>query len=175
MSLTAGRASSYFAAIKDISSAAFFSGTVPTWFSAIIRSKPAGPVDWDRSETLGKVRASESDVVRKEQYAEHDVLYSADGRFPILDAAGNPPVDLNWQKSRHYGLVINAETHLHAATVMVLENSEPSVRRVFQAANRAYQTARSDRPQGATRFSKSKVWEARTALYLIRLFATTIG
>ena len=126
-----------------------------------------GPVDWDRAETLGKVRASEEDVITKAKYDEYQIIYSMDGTFPVLDDNGQPPAGLEWQKNRHHGLVINYELHLIAAKGVVVQPGSPE-EATFQAANKEVQELEST-------FSTARKWTARTALFLIRLFATAIG
>jgi len=125
------------------------------------------PESWDRAETLGKVRARPEDVITKEKYRDHGIIYSKEGRFPILDTDGQPPAGLDsleWQTNPQHGLVIRGETHLIQAFKRV--GSEHL--KTFQDANKEVQ-GRTNKP------SKARVWTARTALFLIRLFATVIG
>ena len=130
----------------------------------ILGSSPDRTEDWDRAETLGKVRARREDVITQEKYRDHGIIYSKEGRFPILDTEGQPPAGLEWQTNPQHGLVIRGETHLIQAVERVgCEHSE-----TFQDANKEVQ-GRTNKP------SKARVWTARTALFLIRLFATVIG
>ena len=69
-------------------------------------------VDWDSDETLRKVRASPEDVIKKAMYPEHQIIYSKDGKFPVLDVCGQPPAGLDWQKTALHGLVICGEKYL---------------------------------------------------------------
>jgi hypothetical protein len=135
----------------------------------ILGSDPGlqGSVDWDRAETLGKVRASPEDVITKAKYAEHEIIYSKDGKFPVLDAQGQPPAGLEWQKNRHHGLVISSESHLISVYREVVEAGSPEFT-TFLAANKEVQQFR---PTLLT----AEIWTARTVLFLIRLFATVIG
>ena len=126
-----------------------------------------GSVDWDRAETLGKVRASEEDVIRKEMYVQHQIIYSRDGAFPVLDGQGRPPVGLEWQKNRHHCLVISGEPHLINAKNSVV-NPGSQEEATFQNANKEVQGYKKP-------LWTAQIWTARTALFLIRLFATAIG
>ena len=134
----------------------------------ILRSSPDRTEDildsWDRAETLGKVRARSEDVITKEKYGDHGIIYSKKGRFPILDTDGRPPAGLEWRTNPQHGLVICGETHLIQAVKRV--GSEHL--KTFQDANKEVQ----GRPK---KLSTAGVWTARTALFLIRLFATVIG
>ena len=135
----------------------------------ILGSDPAlqGSVDRDRAETLCKVRASEKDVITKDLYGIHQIIYSKDGKFPTLDPQGQPPADLTWQNNSHHGLVISGEPHLiNAKNLVVDEGSQEEA--TFQDANKEVQGNRK------TLWTAAK-WTARTALFLIRLFATAIG
>jgi hypothetical protein len=58
-----------------------------------------GSVDWDHAETLGKVRASPKDVITKAKYNKHQIIYSKDRRFPVLDMKGLPPADLDGKRT----------------------------------------------------------------------------
>ena len=126
-----------------------------------------GSVDWDRAETLGKVRASEEDVIRKEMYDQQQIIYSRDGAFPVLDAQGRPPAGLEWQKNPHHGLVISGEPHLINAKKWVV-NPCSQDEATFQNANKEVQNNRRT-------LLTAQIWTARTVLFLIRLFATAIG
>ena len=130
----------------------------------ILGSSPDRTEDWDRAETLGKVRARREDVITQEKYRDHGIIYSKEGRFPILDTEGQPPAGLEWQTNPQHGLVIRGETHLIQAFKRV--GSEHL--KTFQDANKEVQ----GRPK---KLSTAGVWTARTALFLIRLFATVIG
>jgi hypothetical protein len=143
----------------------------PSCFEEILSSDPdlQEHVDWDREETIGKIEASPMDVITKEKYADNNILYSANGDFPILDAAGNPPENLQWQKTPHHGLVICGKSHLTNAAQDVVDST--GAQDTFEAANRELQKQQA----GYKTFSQSKTWMARTALSLIRLFATLIG
>ena len=129
---------------------------------------PQGSVDWDRHETLGKVRASPEDVITKEMYREHQIIYSQDGTFPLLNCDCQPPAGLEWQKSRDHCLVISGKNHLiTAVNEVVCRSSQEAV--TFLEANREIQK------QKGERFSTAGIWTARTGLFLIRMFATAIG
>ena len=147
----------------------------------ILGSSPGITEDWDRNETLGKVRASLEDVITKQGYTEHGIIHSADGRFPVLNADGLPPAELAWQESPHHGLVICGETHLILAVKAVApdrsaeQTTFEAANREVQAANREVQAANREVQANKWRISVAKVWMARTALFLIRLFATVIG
>jgi len=134
----------------------------------ILGSSPDRTEDWDRAETLGKVRARREDVITQEKYRDHGIIYSKEGRFPILDTEGQPPAGLEWQTNPQHGLVIRGETHLIEAVERAVPGSE--IDETFQGANREVQ----GRP-GTRKLSTALVWRARTALFLIRLFATVIG
>jgi hypothetical protein len=134
----------------------------------ILRSSPDRKEDWDRAETLGKVRAKPEDVITKEEYGDYEIIYSKNGDFPILDPAGNPPASLDWRINRHHGLVIRGETHLIEAVERAVPGRE--IDETFQDANREVQ----GRPENR-KLLTALVWTARTALFLIRLFATVIG
>ena len=124
-------------------------------------------MDWDLVETLGKVRASPEDIITKAKYPQPEVLYSKDGEFPVLDCDERPPAHLEWQKTPLHGLVICGEKHLIQA-----------VQDVVQRGSEHYNTFNNAKIQvQGEKYSKSKasIWTARTALFLIRLFATTIG
>jgi len=140
-------------------------------FNEILCSVPdlPGSVDWDRAETLGKVRASREDVITKAKYSTEGIIYSKSGQFPHLDKSGNPPLGLEWQKSSHHGLVINSQTQLIKAVEEVV-GAHSVEDKTFQAANRVVQ---GKAPK--ERLSAAVVWTAKTALFLIRLFATAIG
>jgi hypothetical protein len=137
----------------------------------ILESGPdePGSVDWDLEDTLDKVRASEKDVITKEMRVEHEIIYSEDGKFPVLGVDGHPPAHLAWQNNPHHGLVINGEDHLIAAVKRVVVHSSPN-KTTFDAANRSVQGKKEK-----TKLSQAKEWTAKTALFLIRLFATAIG
>ena len=126
-----------------------------------------GSVDWDRAETLGKVRASPEDVITKAMYDKHQIIYSRDGTFPVLDDKGRPPEALEWQKNSLHGLVIRGERHLIDAKISVVNPGSPEAD-TFQAANRDVQGGRKT-------LLTAGIWTARTVLFLIRLFATVIG
>ena len=137
----------------------------------ILESGPdePGSVDWDLEDTLDKVRASEKDVITKEMRVEHEIIYSEDGKFPVLGVDGHAPAHLAWQHNPHHGLVINGEDHLIAAVKRVVVHSSPN-KTTFDAANRSVQGKKEK-----TKLSQAKQWTAKTALFLIRLFATAIG
>ena len=130
---------------------------------------PQGSVDWDRNETLGKVRASPEDVITKEMYDEHQIIYSKDGEFPLLNLDGQPPEGLEWQKSRDHCLVISGKNHLKAAVDKAAPNGSQEDT-TFQEVKRDVQ----EKKKGEKLLTGVK-WTAKTALFLIRMFATAIG
>ena len=124
-------------------------------------------MDWDREETIGKVRASQGDVITKHMYCEHQIIYSRWGEFPVLDELGLPPAGLEWQKTPQHGLVINGNAHLIKAVEVVI-NGGSEQEKTFLAANQKVQGYPS-------KLSTAAISTARTCLFLIRLFATAIG
>ena len=138
-----------------------------------------GSVDWNLEETLGKVRASHEDVITKDKYRHYRIIYSEDGKFPVLDVHGQPPAGLEWQKTALHGLVISGQNMLIQAVDGVIGSSR-AFETIFQDANiEVQQTANKEVEQTTQErrqpFSVAQIWRARTALFLIRLFSTAIG
>jgi len=137
------------------------------------------PVDWDRSETLGKVRADKDQVISKDLLATKGIIYSKDGSFPIMNPATyEPPAALQWQKTRLHGLLISGESLWIKAVDSAIRKGTPNARERESTFEKAKREAEANHPEGGgerTRISTGAVWIARTALFLVRLFATAIG
>ena len=138
-----------------------------------------GSVDWNLEETLGKVRASHEDVITKDKYRHYRIIYSEDGKFPVLDVHGQPPAGLEWQKTALHGLVISGKNMLIKAVEGVIGSSR-AFDNTFQDANKEVQETANEEVEQTTYkrrkyHSVAQKWKARTALFLIRLFSTAIG
>ena len=102
-------------------------------------------------------------------YYEHQIIYSKDGEFPLLNLDGQPPEGLEWQKSRDHCLVISGKNHLKAAVDKAAPNGSQEDT-TFQEVKRDVQ----EKKKGEKLLPGVK-WTAKTALFLIRMFATAIG
>lgn len=149
-------------------------------YQSILDSEPNPDTEefWDRSETLGKVRAVPGQVIRKDRFLEKRIIYSEDGSFPILGPeTGEPPDDLQWQKTPLHGLLINGSGLLkQALEIAIAEGTSRADEfdRAYKSANEEAQASHPDPPKSQG-LSTAEVWLPRTALFLIRCFATAIG
>jgi hypothetical protein len=142
-------------------------------YDEILQSEPdpEDSPDSDLNETLGKVWAKDDDVITKAGLFAENIIYSENGKFPILGTDSKPPVDTQWQHTPNHGLLINGMSHVLDAVDTTVQSIKQ--KKTFQAVNKEVQAkAAEGKP---AKFSKEEVWRARSALYLIRLFASAIG